>query len=133
MTGRIRGIPLCVPQLIQNGNENMNPKNSVDRDRLFRALELSYRQLRGFRQGRYQLIREYVGDQYGGHISPYADNVPPKEIYLNLMMQTAEAYTMALAANRPRVFLISFLQTSRFSQNLKKQCTRVFTLVRTFV
>lgn len=80
----------------------MNPNNSRDRERLFKAIELSTRQLRPFREKREKLIRQYVGSNYGSGAGG-----SEREIIVNLMYQTAEAYMMTLAAQRPRVLVTS--------------------------
>jgi hypothetical protein len=78
----------------------VNPENSRDRERLFKAIESSTRQLRPFREKRESLVRQYVGSNYG---SGSGD----KEVIVNLMYQTAEAYMMTLAAQRPRIMVTS--------------------------
>jgi len=74
----------------------------AERDKLFRAIERSYRELCPFRNMTRALVAEYAGDGYGG----YGDTgTTRKEIIVNLMQQTVEAYMMALAAHRPRVLI----------------------------
>lgn len=68
--------------------------------RLFRAMERSYRRLEPFRRLTTALVEEYAGMWYG----------PPSgrnryETLVNLMNQAVEAYTMRLAANRPRIMV----------------------------
>ena len=69
--------------------------------RLDKAIKHSTRALRPFRDNRSKLIKDYVGSQYG------SQNYDRQEIIQNLMYQTAETYTMALAANRPRCLITS--------------------------
>ena len=78
----------------------MNPNNDKERARLMKAIELSTRALRPFRQKREKFVRDYVGSHYGsGGSDP--------EVIMNLMFQTAETYSQSLAANRPRVLITS--------------------------
>lgn len=67
-----------------------------ERNRLFRAIESSYRGLEPFRKFNCALVEEYAGNGYGG------GNGRP-DTYINLMNQAVDAYTMALVANRPRI------------------------------
>jgi len=71
------------------------------RKRLFQAVEKSYRELEPFRTLALNLVDEYVGDAYGGAGGKRAK----REVIVNLLNQTVEAYMMALAANRPRVLV----------------------------
>lgn len=77
----------------------MNPYDEVQRGRLFRAVETSFRKLEPFRSLNRGLVEEYAGSGYGQM------ERPRHEILVNLMNQTVDAYTMALVANRPRVML----------------------------
>jgi hypothetical protein len=78
----------------------MNLDKEVDRNRLFRAMEWSYRQLEPWRNLVRGLVEEYAGSGYG------ADSAKVKhEILVNLMNQTVDAYTMSLVANRPRIIV----------------------------
>lgn len=77
----------------------MNPLDELHRGRLRKALEVSYRELLPFRELTRGLVEEYAGSGYG------RPNRPRHEIYVNLMNQTVDAYTMALVANRPRVLV----------------------------
>jgi hypothetical protein len=77
----------------------MNPNSEIDRTRLFRALQWSYRQLEPFRQLVNGLVQEYAGSGYG------KAKRAKFETLMNLMNQTVDAYTMALVANRPRVMV----------------------------
>lgn len=78
----------------------MNPNSEIDRDRLFRAMQWSYRQLEPFRNLTHGLVQEYAGSSYG-----QGTTRPKFEILMNLMNQTVDAYTMSLVANRPRVMV----------------------------
>jgi len=79
----------------------LNPNESKERQRLFKSIEYSTRNLRPFREKREKLIRQYVGSNYG------IGGGSEREIIVNLMYQTAEAYMMTLAAQRPRVMVTS--------------------------
>lgn len=68
--------------------------------RLFTAVETSYRKLEPFRTMQQSLVDEYAGDGYGAGGKSHK-----REIIVNLLNQTVEAYMMALAANRPRVLV----------------------------
>ena len=81
----------------------MNPNNELDRSRLLKAIDHSTRALKPFREVRNRFVKDYAGSYYG--INANKDPVP--EVVMNLMYQTAETYTMALAANRPRVLITS--------------------------
>lgn len=74
------------------------------RNRLFGAVELSWRQLKPFREVNRKLVREYVGSEYAGLENSRAD-APKYEHYINLMMQTAEAYMHSLVPQRPQILL----------------------------
>jgi len=76
----------------------MNPNNEIERTRVFRAVEWSYKCLEPFRRLVHGLVQEYAGSGYGKDAGR-----PRFEILCNLMAQTVDAYTMALVANRPRV------------------------------
>lgn len=92
----------------------MDPSNEIERGRLFKAIETSYRALEPFRNLNRSLIEEYTGSSYG---------TPKKqkhEIIINLLHQTVDAYTMALTANRPRVMLSSqFEQLNYFTKHFQ--------------
>lgn len=75
----------------------MNPYDEKDRQRLFTAIEKSYRSLEPFRNVTRQLVAEYAGNSYG--------HGGQKEQLLNLINQTVNAYQLALVANRPRILL----------------------------
>ena len=77
---------------------NMDVWDPKVRGRLSDAMERAYRELSPFRKLIVGLVEEYAGTGYG-------DKKSRPQILLNLIAQTVEAYTMALAANRPRVLL----------------------------
>lgn len=68
------------------------------RKRLWRAIAYSRRKLRLFRTTRVELVKQYVGHNYGEQEALY-------KTYTNLMLQTADIYTLMLAANRPQVLV----------------------------
>lgn len=75
-----------------------DPNDEIQRERLFTAVESSYRLLEPFRNLNRSLVEEYAGSGYGQTRQKH-------EIMINLMNQAVDAYTMALVANRPRVML----------------------------
>ena len=78
----------------------MNPNKELDRSRLLKAIENSTRVLRPFRDVRKRLVKDFAGSYYG-----QSSGMGKSDIIMNLMYQTAETYTMSLAANRPRVLI----------------------------
>jgi hypothetical protein len=78
----------------------MNPLNPKHRARLFRAIAWSRKQLEPFRAMRKTLIQNYVGSNYNKSTSGGSERI------VNMMRMTADVYTLALTANRPR-FLVS--------------------------
>ena len=94
----------------------MNPNKETDRSRLFKAIEYSTRNLRPYREMRKKFVTDYVGSYYNSGAK--SDN---KEVIMNLMYQTAETYTMSLAANRPRILVTSqFSELSGFAHNFQR-------------
>lgn len=77
----------------------MNPNSDIDRGRLFKSMQVSYRSLRWARQLVRGLTEEYVGPGYGNEART------KREMLVNLINQTVEAATMSLVANRPKVLL----------------------------
>lgn len=75
--------------------------DDIRRKRLFKAVEDSYKDLEPFRCLQRSLIEEYAGDGYGGG----GKEGQKRQIIVNLLNQTVEAYMMALAANRPQVLV----------------------------
>ena len=78
----------------------MNPNKELDRTRLLKAIQHSTKALKPFREVRKAMVRDFVGSYYG-----MTDELNRREVIMNLMYQTAETYTMSLAANRPRVLV----------------------------
>lgn len=68
--------------------------------RLFKTWTKSRQQLRPFREKRTRMVKDYVGSNYG-------DNGEDRKTLINLIFQAADTYTMALAANRPRILVSS--------------------------
>lgn len=87
----------------------MNLRNEDDRNRLFKAIEQSYRKLEPFRNLNASLVEEYAGSSYGqpGGASRF-------ETMVNLMNQAVDAYTMSLVANRPRVVIDTNRQDRKY-------------------
>jgi len=78
----------------------MDPNSQLQRSRPLKAIENSTRVLRPFREVRKKLVKDFVGSMYGS-----SDDIGRQDIIMNLMYQTAETYTMSLAANRARVLV----------------------------
>lgn len=72
-----------------------NPNDDRDRGDIFKSLEFFYRTTRWYRIQHTDLIREYAGGLYTD------DN--KRQQLSNLLLQTAETYVIALAANLPQV------------------------------
>lgn len=81
----------------------MDPRNSTDRMRLFRAMSSSRKDLEPFRQSRLEMVKQYVGKKYGSE----KGNARYDQI-VNLMYQAIDIYTMTLTANRPRVMVTAY-------------------------
>ncbi len=77
---------------------DLNSKSDVTR--LFSAINAARDACRPFCRNRTDAIKEYVGSQYSDKGSEYP-------VIVNLMNQGAEAYTIALAANCPRVRVVT--------------------------
>lgn len=75
----------------------LNPNNETDRARLGAQVSHHYRILDPFRTDRVKMIRDYCGSQFGDEAEP-----KKRRILINLMLQTAEAYCLAMAANCPQ-------------------------------
>ncbi len=93
-------------------------QNKQSRGRLLKAIKTSNEAMLLFRRVRKRLIKDYVGSWY----SIEADD--PK-VLVNLINQTAQIYTVALAANRPQVMVSTPLSENwhfakRFEVNLNK-------------
>ena len=65
--------------------------------RLSTAIEHSYRKMEPFRRMNRKLVEEYTGPTYGEN--------KRQSKYINKLYQAVDAYTMLLAANRPRVLV----------------------------
>lgn len=103
-----RGRSIGVPQ-----------KGSLRRDRLFRAVEHSYRNLDPFRNLNRSLVQEYAGPAYG--------ESEGREKYLNKLNQAIDAYMMLLAANRPAVLISTHYRDLRaFSQQFQVAMNNLF-------
>ena len=63
----------------------MDPNNEVERNRLFKAMDYSYKQLSPFRSLVSGLVQEYAGSSYGKGLTR-----PKFETLMNLMNQTVE-------------------------------------------
>ena len=87
-----------------------------ERAKLFKCIEYSTRNLRPFRELRKNLVKDYVGTYYN-----QGSDTPTAEIIMNLMYQTAETYTMSLAANRPRILVSSkYPELSWFAHHFQR-------------
>lgn len=85
----------------------MNLLKKDHRERFFKAFEKEDRRWRPFRASRYQLLSDYVGPSFPEEFHTTlgwggADLKTGRNRYINLMLQTAETYQMAFAAQRPR-------------------------------
>jgi hypothetical protein len=81
---------------------NIDLTNEVHRNRLFQAIAFHYGCLEPYRTNRTKLVDDYCGSFYGERVEPRK-----KRLLVNLMLQTAEAYTMAMAANCPRCTVVT--------------------------
>lgn len=82
--------------------DNTDTLADKDDDRLFKAVEKSYRTWDSFRRVNKYLVEEYAGDGYGASSSSEGSK---RETIVNLLHQTVSAYMMSLAANRPKVLV----------------------------
>jgi hypothetical protein len=83
---------------------DVDPKDAgTPRERLFKAVASSYRQLSAYRNNVRRLNEAYAGPMYGveGRSNDFTSGRPEK--YVNLMKQAVSAYVMTLATNRPKV------------------------------
>lgn len=88
------------------------------RDRLYKAIRSSRNALEPFRRVRKELIKDYVG-------SWYSEAGAENKTLVNLINQTARIYTIALAANNPKVLVSTSRMdmlpfARRFEVNLSK-------------
>lgn len=81
----------------------------IVRERLFRAVERSYRNLENFRVMNRELVKHYGGTLYDNSSSSDYKRVK----YLDLLNQAVDAYQTLLAANRPRVMVTTSIQEHR--------------------
>jgi hypothetical protein len=89
---------------------------------LYRSIEASYRGLEPFRNLNRKLIQEYAGPAYG--------ESGQKRKYLNMTAQLVDAYTMLLAANRPKADVTTKYQSLQpyarhFSTGLNNLITEI--------
>jgi hypothetical protein len=77
----------------------MDGFDEITRGRLFKAIEVNYRNLEPFRLVNAGLVREYAGPGYGQPKDGKKDDM------INLLKQAVNAYMMTLVANRPRVMI----------------------------
>lgn len=71
-------------------------ESDTDLHRLYSAINASRQALEPFRKTRTEMIREFVGSRYN-------ENGARFPVLVNLLAMTAEAYTMGLVANNPKV------------------------------
>lgn len=93
-------------------------ENPEKRSRLLKAIRASRSALEPFRRVRKELIKDYVG-------SWYAESGAENKTLVNLINQTARIYTIALAANNPKVLVSTSRMdmlpfARRFETNLTK-------------
>lgn len=81
----------------------------IVRERLFRAVEKSYRNLESYRAMNRELVKHYGGAMYDNSSSSDYKRVK----YLDLLNQAVDAYQTLLAANRPRVMISTNMQEYR--------------------
>lgn len=79
----------------------MDVTNPKSLDRLYRAIQTSFRNLITYRQSSRRLIKQYAGSDYA-HPVLRGNSIKGPLPTVNLIHQTAEAYTQALAYNCPR-------------------------------
>jgi hypothetical protein len=82
------------------GEQSDGPGRSgrIERYRLFRAIENSYRQLQPFRELLHELVTDFAGHSYGNNRDSRRKNR-----YLNLISQALDAYQTLLSYNLPKV------------------------------
>lgn len=74
--------------------EYSRKESDVKFESLYKSIEASFRGLEPFRNLNRRLVREYAGPAYG--------ECETKRKYLNMTAQLVDAYTMLLAANKPK-------------------------------
>lgn len=77
----------------------MDSFDDLTRDRLFKSVQASYRNLEPFRRLNRELVKEYAGPGYGQPEDGRRDDL------IDLLNQAVEAYTMILVPQRPRVMV----------------------------
>jgi hypothetical protein len=87
-------------------------------------MEHNYRKLSNRRRSRYDLVLEYIGGEGGDMIDPsFVPSVSPqkrRQMYVYLMLQTAEWWSMSLAGNRPRIQLTTqYQELERFRNHFQ--------------
>lgn len=99
--------------------------SEIHRGRLFRAVEFHYRILEPFRTQRTKLIEDYAGSEYGLNSEPRK-----RKMLVNLMLQTAEAYTLALAGGMPQCNGLTFYQElNGFAQHFAEAANHLARLI----
>jgi len=101
-------------------SDSLSPKGmstnqpEIVRERLFRAIGKSYRDLERYRNMNRELVRNYSGAGYDNS----GPSAAPKQVrYLDLLNQAVDAYQTLLAANRPRVMVTTKLPQYRAFAN----------------
>jgi hypothetical protein len=83
-------------------DEKKKDEKDSGEERLFKAVQNSYKDWDSFRKVNYHLVKEYAGDGYGPSGSAEGNQ---REVIVNLLHQTVSTYMMALAANTPKVMV----------------------------
>lgn len=114
---------------IRSGGERTGQSGQPEiiRERLFRAVEKSYRNLERFRDMNRMLVKHYGGDMYDNSGSHDAKRVK----FLDLLNQAVDAYQTLLAANRPRVMVgTSFPQYRGFAKHFEQAVNAMIKEIR---
>jgi hypothetical protein len=123
MEGKYTGDKDYRGQMGAGRGDDFKPKGMKDeetRGRLMTAVSGSYKKLEPFRRLMHTLVEEYAGSSYG------TGTGPRHEIYLNLMNQAVEAYTMSLAANTPRILITTeYEQMRHFATTFEQACNNL--------
>lgn len=83
-------------------------------NQLYAAMKTSWSSLRPWRENRQQVIKNYVGSEWG------AGPEGSKRVLVNLLYLTAQTYMVALASNRPRILITAEdLQLQPFSKRFQ--------------
>lgn len=91
----------------REGEGEGNNRGGIVRERLFRAVEQSYRNLSNYRDMNRLLVKHYGGAMYEN------SGASKKPKYLDLLNQAVDSYQTLLAANRPRVMVSTNLSEYR--------------------